>query len=81
MDISEKEMLIDELDEHLRQVRSCCVFVNPFIELPHPILFNAMSYFVTSDKGPGMIFINNEKYEKATANMLDKMMREIIDLR
>lgn len=80
MNISDKEILIDELDEHLRQVRSY-VFINPFLEVPHPILYDAMSHFILSDSGPNLKFISDIKYQTATANLLDKMMREIIDLR
>ena len=81
MSVENKEQLIEELEEHLQQMReSCMCLKNPFIIVPHPVLFNSMGDYVhNTEYGDFYDGTTVDDYDVSYA--LDKMMREIIDIK
>lgn len=79
--IEDKEILVEELEEHIAQVLECSrVLGNPFIDIPHPVVFNATAghiYYMEN----GDFYEPDGVDEYKTAAMLDEMMREIVDLK
>jgi hypothetical protein len=78
--VEDKEILVEELEEHLSQVlESNRGLGNPFIDIPHPKLFDNMAnYLHYLEHGHDSYDAYDEIRDDDIANNLDIMMREVL---
>lgn len=80
MNIHDKEILLDELEAHLIQVQDC-ILGNPFINLEHTKLWQLVRWDLYEEKYGDQYDDADQVDQSEVFIELDRMMREIIDLR